>query len=45
MPPPLEIVDGEGCVYIAKIFTVSGNRWEMLYEDPEETKYMEAAIA
>ncbi|WP_016729673.1 acetoacetate decarboxylase family protein [Saccharolobus islandicus] len=45
IPPPLEIVDGEGFVYVAKIFTVSGNRWEMLYEDPEETKYMEAAVA
>jgi len=45
VPPPLDIVDGEGFVYIAKIYTVSGNRWEMLYEDPEETKYMEAAVA
>ncbi|WP_286188814.1 acetoacetate decarboxylase family protein [Sulfolobus sp. S-194] len=45
IPPPLEPTDGEGFVYIAKIFTISDNRWEMLYEDPEETKYMEAAIA
>jgi len=45
VPPPLYIVDGEGFVYVAKIYTVSGNRWEMLYEDPEETKYMEAAVA
>ena len=45
VPQPLETFDGEGFVYIAKIYTVSGNRWEMLYEDPEETKYMETVVA
>ena len=45
VPPPLEIVEGEGFVYIAKVYNASANRWEMLYEDPEATKYMEANVA
>ncbi|MEM0374304.1 MAG: acetoacetate decarboxylase family protein [Sulfolobaceae archaeon] len=44
IPPPLESQDGEGFVYIAKIFTIAGNNSEVLYEDPELSKYMEAAI-
>ncbi|ARM74708.1 acetoacetate decarboxylase family protein [Acidianus manzaensis] len=43
VPSPLE-AEGEGFIYIAKIFTIAGNRYELLYEDPEETKYMESAV-
>jgi len=44
IPPPLERTDGEGFIYIAKIFTIAGNRYDLLYEDPEQTKYMELGV-
>jgi acetoacetate decarboxylase len=45
IPEPLEIVDGEGWIYIANIISVSNEKWNLLYEDPELTQYMEGAIA
>lgn len=44
VPYPLEVVDGEGWIYIADFLSVSGNRWDLLYEQPQMTQYKEGAI-
>lgn len=44
VPEPLEIVDGEGWIYIASIYSTSEHNLDMFYEEPELTQYMELGI-
>ncbi len=45
LPPELKLADDVAWIYISEFVSVSGDQWDLLYQDPEYTQYREGAIA